>query len=241
MSSLLKIQSARANGARSRGPVTPEGLARSSQNALKHGLTSRSIVLSNESESDFEQLHESYLAQFNPQTDVEVGLVEQLVASRWRIERIWALETALLDLEMLEQEDAVKRKYEAIEDVARTALAFRALCDGSRSLEMLSRYEARHRRASDRILNSLLRLQELRLANERLPNEPNHPTTRVSAEEPQHPENFTPAGSTPPDPDDLGASTYLIPLGSMNAPSLTSSSAVSPSRCRTGVSCGGFQ
>ncbi len=160
MSSLLKIQSARANGARSRGPVTPEGRARSSRNALKHGLTSRSILLSNESESDFEHLREAYLAHFNPRTEIEADLVEQLVAARWRMERTWAMETALLDLEMEEQREAIEKKFEAIDEETRTALAFRSLCDGSRALAMLARYEARDRRATERILESLRRLQE---------------------------------------------------------------------------------
>jgi hypothetical protein len=100
MSSLRRILASRANGALSRGPASPEGLARSSQNAVKHGLASSSLVLSNESDSGFQTLHESYLLLLNPQNDLEAGLVEQLVAARWRMERVWALETALLDLEM---------------------------------------------------------------------------------------------------------------------------------------------
>lgn len=176
MSSLRKIRSARANGALSRGPVTPEGLATSSQNALKHGLASRGIVLGNESESEFQQLREAYLLRFNPRTEIEADLVEQLVAARWRMERTWAMETALLDLEMAEQRENIEKEFEAIDEETRTALAFRALCDGSRTLAMLSRYETRFRRATERILESLRRFREKgRQENEKLQNEPKYP------------------------------------------------------------------
>ena len=258
MSSIPKIQSARANGARSRGPVTPEGRTRYSKNAIKHGLSSRAIVLSNESESDFEKLLESYLAQFNPQSEIEASLVQQLVAARWRMERVWAVETALLDLEMVEQRDAVDQKYEFIEEVARTALAFRALCDNSRVLNLLSRYESQFRRAGERILDSLLRLQDQHLENkelqdepnhlptrvsdeepqlesEELQNEPNHPITRVPEDDPQPPPDFAPSNPIAPDLGDFTATINLVPLAPMLAPSLAPGSVAPRSPCRAGA------
>jgi hypothetical protein len=180
MSSILKIQSARANGALSHGPVTPEGLARSSQNAITHGLAGGSVVLSSESEPEFQQLREVYISHFKPQTEIEADLVEQLVSARWRAERACFMETALLDIEMIEQQEALDRKFEAINDQGRTALAFRSLCDGSRTLATLDRYETRYRRAIERIFKLLRTVQESRQPkNENLPDEPNYPQERA--------------------------------------------------------------
>jgi hypothetical protein len=53
MSSLGRILSSRANGARSTGPVTAEGKRRSSQNATSHGLLARHIVMRDESPEGF--------------------------------------------------------------------------------------------------------------------------------------------------------------------------------------------
>jgi hypothetical protein len=51
MSSQRKIDSARANGARSKGPITEAGKAASSKNSLCHGMLSQTIVLEGESKN----------------------------------------------------------------------------------------------------------------------------------------------------------------------------------------------
>src|SRR5215472_5537536 len=52
---------ARANGAKSQGPVTPEGKAKSALNAITHGLTASAIVLTTESKEKYAALLAAYL------------------------------------------------------------------------------------------------------------------------------------------------------------------------------------
>jgi hypothetical protein len=49
----------RAKGATSRGPKTEEATRRSSQNAIRHGLLAKCIVLHNESEEVFQPISRS--------------------------------------------------------------------------------------------------------------------------------------------------------------------------------------
>ncbi len=160
MSSERRIAASRANGARSHGPATPEGRARSNLGPLVHGLASRRIVLENESQQEFQQLREAYLAELRPQTRFELDLAEQLVAARWRLGRVWAMETTLLDLETRRREPDIKKEFQVCDSDTRTALAFQSLCDRSQTLSILSRYEARYRRASERALKTLALLRE---------------------------------------------------------------------------------
>jgi hypothetical protein len=96
MSSMRRILSSQANGACSTGPRTPAGIARSSGNALRHGLLAKCTVLSNESPAHFAQLLDQYAARLNPADDVEFGIVEEMVSSCWRLRRLWAIETRTL-------------------------------------------------------------------------------------------------------------------------------------------------
>jgi hypothetical protein len=56
MPSKRKSETARRNGAKSRGPVTEDGKRASSRNSLKHGIHSTVVVLPHEDEEAYDQL-----------------------------------------------------------------------------------------------------------------------------------------------------------------------------------------
>ena len=191
MSSQRKIQSARANGAKSRGPKTPEGRARSARNSVTHGFNAKSVILDNESEDRFTELRDAYIAELAPRNQLEADLVDQLVVARWRLERAWYLETSLLNIEVIRQRPQIEEQFEHIDEPTRTALAFKAVCEDSRALALLNRYEIRYQRTIHRTLETLRRLRESE--KETVQNEPNpiseHPESPLAGAERGHPRN----------------------------------------------------
>ena len=83
MSSLRKIESSRANGARSHGPVTDAGKKISSQNACRHGLLAQIVVAANESRPGLKETLTDHLLRFRPSDAVEYGVVEEMTAAYW--------------------------------------------------------------------------------------------------------------------------------------------------------------
>ncbi len=74
------------------GPKTPEGKARSSQNALKHGGRSETLILPGEEQADFDKVAEGWRKEFEPEGYQEERLVEILVRNDWffqRADRRW--------------------------------------------------------------------------------------------------------------------------------------------------------
>ncbi len=91
-----QIEAARRNGARSHGPVTAEGKARSSMNALKHGLaTPDHILIPGEDAGEFEALHANLVEEFEPKTPAATELVHQLAVTFWKQHRAQRLEQQL--------------------------------------------------------------------------------------------------------------------------------------------------
>ena len=74
-----QIEASRRNGARSRGPVTEEGKARASRNALKHGLTAmHHLVLEDEAPAELEEMTARLMAEVAPMSEIEARLARRL-------------------------------------------------------------------------------------------------------------------------------------------------------------------
>lgn len=84
-----------ANARHSTGPRTPEGKTRSAQNARKHGLTAREVVIAPGEQEDFEELLADYQAEIHPQGVLQQTLFNELVAAAWNLRRIARLEAEL--------------------------------------------------------------------------------------------------------------------------------------------------
>jgi hypothetical protein len=84
MPSDLQIAASPANGAKSRGPKTPEGKLGSSRNSLRHGVLSKTIVLEDESSETFVELLAAPQDEHQPETaglDLEIHKPELATAS----------------------------------------------------------------------------------------------------------------------------------------------------------------
>src|SRR5881397_3828166 len=101
MISKLKSETARTNGAKSKGPKTPQGRAKSAKNSIRRGLTAvNTIVLDCESEDEFNELLADLVAMHLPVGASEQDAVEQMAVARWHVRRICTATTAVIDVEM---------------------------------------------------------------------------------------------------------------------------------------------
>jgi hypothetical protein len=82
-----------ANAQHSTGPRTPEGQARSSQNARTHGLTARDLVIAPNEREEFEELLADYQASVQPQDAIQQSVFELLVGAAWNLRRIRRMES----------------------------------------------------------------------------------------------------------------------------------------------------
>ena len=165
MSSVIRIESNRANAAKSTGPRTPEGKdavaanaacstgprtpegkARSRRNAVKHGLLSQSVVLPDECSDLFNEALAALDAELKPRTYLQGRCLEIMAVSDWRRGRCWHMERAQLTHAVRTQEKAADpvadRENTEIASM-HTALAFGSLSNQTNTLKNLQRYEVR--------------------------------------------------------------------------------------------------
>ena len=95
-SSMNRVAANRANAQHSTGPRTESGKQRSSLNSIKHGLTAATVVLPSEDPDQYEAHRRQFFDEYQPATATETQLVQELVDTSWRLNRIPLLETNLI-------------------------------------------------------------------------------------------------------------------------------------------------
>ena len=88
MSTDRQIEANRRNAQKSTGPNTAKGRAAVRLNALKNGLSAKTLILPGESEADFRGLVESLELEHRPTTPKEQALVLRSAAATWRLRRL---------------------------------------------------------------------------------------------------------------------------------------------------------
>lgn len=85
------------NALLSTGPKTEEGKLIVSQNAIKHGIFTKELIIGDgdgkEDGKEYDELLQNLLVYFNPQGQLEATLVEKIAVDFWRLKRVIRFET----------------------------------------------------------------------------------------------------------------------------------------------------
>jgi len=146
MATSKQIVANRNNAGQSTGPVTESGKAIVAANAVRHGILSREVLLKGEDEKSLGNFAERMLAELQPVGEVEVLLVDRMIASAWRLRRLVNVETGIF----LRHTDGQQKDL---------GLAFIRDGHGADAFSKLSRYESAIERSMYRALHELQRLQ----------------------------------------------------------------------------------
>lgn len=159
MSTQAQLVANRANAQLSTGPKSEEGKSKSSLNAVKTGLTGRTVLLPTDDAEAYQAHVERIFGQWQPYNDGERAFTQTLADTEWRLLRIPSLEAGIYALGRLEFKEKFAEEPEAVRASlidAHTFLTYR------RDLNNLSVQEGRLLRMRENTLNSLKQMQEER-------------------------------------------------------------------------------
>jgi hypothetical protein len=80
-----QIAANRANAKKSTGPRTPEGKARSSQNATRHGITAQTLIMTDEDRKAYNAFLAAMMTDLAPIGAMETFLAQSVAEEAWRL------------------------------------------------------------------------------------------------------------------------------------------------------------
>jgi hypothetical protein len=137
---LSKAQQARINGAKSKGPKTPEGLQRCREASVKHGMWVAHVsTFPHEDQVAYAAILTSANDQFRPRNCVESTVVGLLADALWRAGRLGALANDDIDREMW----SIKRQTSTQHDAHELHLLAEQASKSVQKLEARARHYTR--------------------------------------------------------------------------------------------------
>jgi len=160
------------------GPRTPEGKARSSQNAVKHGLYSSALVVADEMLADWQAFLDAFVESLRPEPGAETELACRAASILWRLRRVPAAEANLTARDAAREALRAERRarfrkdgkdpelpetyYASVLPSADPGEPPPLPIPNADNLEVLSRYENRLHRQLERTFRQLTILQSFR-------------------------------------------------------------------------------
>ena len=146
MATAAQITANQINAQSSTGPRTDAGRETVSRNACVHGLAAKKFYLTEADKPVFAELHAALTKHYQPATDHERALLEELAEAKWRCRTARTIESSFLDMIMKDQRKADPSLTEA------DALA-RIFMDETlqKRMRLMMRYLTAAQRAADKV------------------------------------------------------------------------------------------
>src|ERR1039458_9944058 len=122
---VVQIEANRRNAQQSTGPRTEIGKKTSSLNALRHGLTSRIVVLPTEDLAAYQNFSKEFLTDLAPVTFAERQFAQTIIDTQWRLNRVRTLEDGMLALGHFGKESEIDPGHPEIHAALTAASVFR--------------------------------------------------------------------------------------------------------------------
>lgn len=205
-----RLAANRANALKSTGPRTAEGKARSSLNALRHGITGQVSIMTEEDRAAHDKFCQELIDSLRPEGPLEIQFASSIAEDFWRLQRIRALENDILALGAFSDAADIDVDHPEIHASLTRAQTF---LDHSKDFERLTLYEQRVNRSIER---NRKQLDDLQATRKRLREEALREACRLHQFAPAEPvhDGARPATS-PESTEDAGKSgeAHSSPLG----------------------------
>jgi len=158
---IVQLEANRRNAQQSTGPRTEAGKRTSSLNALRHGLTSRIVVLPTEDLTAYKTFSEEFLADLAPETFSERQCAQTIIDTQWRLNRVRTIEDGMLGLGHFGPETQIDPGHPEIHAALTAAAVYRG---HSQAFVNLSMHEQRLHRILRDATKSLEEMKTKRIA-----------------------------------------------------------------------------